>query len=76
MTYATTISASIVLRFLLSTAAEFLPAAVLAVASARTCGYFGTQVGTGIISYFALQKTWGKRPAPKASSGGGSSGLV
>jgi hypothetical protein len=38
-----------------------LPTAVLEMISARTFGYLLTQVGTGIISYYALKKNWGKQ---------------
>ena len=61
MTYASTIVASILLRSIISTAAGYLPATVLERISARTFGYILTQVGTGIISYYALKKNWGKQ---------------
>jgi hypothetical protein len=76
MTYATTITASIVLRSVLSTVAEYLPGVILEYASPRTCGYFGTQIGTGIFSYFALKKSWGRKASPLVSPGERISGLL
>jgi hypothetical protein len=59
MTYATTITASIVLRSVLATQAEGLPDLLLSYLSARTWGYLGTVLFTGVFSYFALKKNWG-----------------
>mmetsp|Transcript_2299 Transcript_2299/g.3088 ORF Transcript_2299/g.3088 Transcript_2299/m.3088 type:complete len:179 (-) Transcript_2299:46-582(-) len=59
MTYATTITASILLRSVLARYAEGLPILFLTYLSARTWGYLGTVAFTGVFSYFALKKNWG-----------------
>ncbi len=59
-TYFTTIVASIFLRSALGRAAEKLPNEMLAIMGSRTWAYFGTVAFTGLFSYFALKRSWGK----------------